>query len=126
MNGDEFQLIYSYSRRDAIRDGILIDVTNQAKEAGFKIPLAVSDHLYHGYVVPPEGMDGEGQSVEGRLHDLFTMTKAAMATRWEGDRVYYQVLFKMPRSLDLVKCLAVVGPGDEGEPVITLMLPEDE
>lgn len=125
---DEYQaeVVFAYTRRQAIADGVLIDVTDQAREAGFKLPVCVSDHLYHGYVVPPEGMDGEGQSVEGRLHDLFIMTKAAMATRWEGDRVYYQVLFKMPRSLDLVKCLAVVGPGDEGEPVITLMLPEDE
>lgn len=126
MYSNGFSIIYSYSRKQAIADGVLIDVTEQAREAGFKLPVCVSDHLYHGYVVPSEGMDGEGQSVEGRLHDLFTMTKAAMATRWEDNRVYYQVLFKMPRSLDLVKCLAVVGPGDDMEPVITLMLPEDE
>jgi len=126
MSFDDFEIIHAYSREQAITDGVLIDVTDLARKAGFKLPVCVSDHLYHGYVVPPDGMEGEGQSVEGRLHDLFTMTKAAMATRWEGDRVYYQVLFKMPRSLDLVKCLAVVGPGDEGEPVITLMLPEDE
>jgi len=126
MIEDGFKLIYSYSRKQAIADGVLIDVSDQAREAGFKLPVCVSDHLYHGYVVPPEGMDGEGQSAEGRLHDLFTMTKAAMTTRWDGDRVYYQVLFKMPRSLDLVECLAVVGPGDDMEPVITLMLPGDE
>jgi len=124
---DEYQaeVVFAYTRRQAIADGVLIDVSDQAREAGFKLPVCVSDHLYHGYLVPPEGM-GEGQSVEGRLHDLFTMTKAAMVTRWEDNRVYYQVLFKMPRSLDLVKCLAVVGPGDDMEPVITLMLPEDE
>lgn len=126
MSFDDFEIIHSYSRKQAIADGVLIDVTDRAREAGFKLPVCVSDHLYHGYVVPPDGMDGEGQSVKGRLHDLFTMTKAAMATRWEDNRVYYQALFRMPRSLDLVKCLAVVGPGDDMEPVITLMLPEDE
>ena len=127
MSFEDFEMIYSYTRKQAIDDGVLIDVSSQARETGFKIPVCVTDHLYHGYVVPSKELQEEGQSTEGRLHDLFMMTQAAAATRWEDNRVYYEVLFKTkPRTLETVQCLAVVGPGDEGEPVMTLMLPGDE
>jgi hypothetical protein len=127
MNSEEFNVIFSYTRQQALDDGVLVDVSKQAKEAGFKIPVAVTDHLYHGYVVPPKGLEGEGQSLEGRLHDLFMMTQAAAANRWKDNRVYYDVLFlTKPRTLQTVQCLAIVGPDDHGEPCMTLMLPEDE
>lgn len=127
MNFEGSEFFYSYTRKQAIEDGVLIDVSDQAKASGFKIPVAVTDHLYNGYVVPSKELEEEGQSVEGRLHDLFMMTQAAAANRWKDNRVYYEVLFKtQPRTLQTVRCLAVVGPGDEGEPVLTIMLPEDE
>lgn len=63
MSFDDFELIYSYSRKQAIQDGVLIDVSDQAKASGFKIPVCIGDRLYHGYVVPPEGLEGEGQSL---------------------------------------------------------------
>lgn len=40
-----FRMIYSYTRKQAIEDGNLIDVTEQAKETGFKVyvfPCSVS------------------------------------------------------------------------------------
>jgi hypothetical protein len=37
---DENEIIYSYTRKQAIADGVLIDVTELAKEAGFKCPVA--------------------------------------------------------------------------------------
>lgn len=42
--------IYSYSREQAIQDGVLIDITGIAKEAGFKWPVAITDTLYHQYI----------------------------------------------------------------------------
>lgn len=127
MRPENFELIYSYTRKQAIEDGVLIDVSEEAKSSGFKIPVCIGDRLYHGYVVPSEGLEGEGQSREGRLHDLFEMTKAAAANRWKDNRVLFDVLFLTnPRVLEKIQCLAVVGPGDEGEPVMTICLPEDE
>jgi hypothetical protein len=45
-----------------------------------------------------------------------------------GDRIRYKVLFQMvpgkePEEIDLI---AVCGPGDAGEPVITIMLPGED
>jgi hypothetical protein len=36
------ELIHSYSRRQAIADGVLIDVTPTAREAGIKFPVALT------------------------------------------------------------------------------------
>ena len=51
--------------RGLIEDGVLIDVSEEARTSGFKIPVCIGDRLYHGYVVPPEGLEGEDQSLEG-------------------------------------------------------------
>ncbi len=126
MSDQNYNIIYSYTRAQALEDGVLIDVTEEAMASGFKIPVAVGDNLFHRYVVPSEDLK-EGQSMEGRLHDVFEMLKAAASMRWDGSRVLFDVLFLMsPGKLDQVKILAVVGPGDEGEPVLTICLPEDE
>jgi len=128
MNKRKHNIIYSYTRAQAISDGVLIDVTEQAGETGFKVPVAISDHLYNGYIAPPAGFEGEGQSVEGRLHDVFMMTHYAAKARWDGSRVYFDVLFQMGEGpcFEKVQCVAIVGPGDVGEPVMTICLPEDE
>lgn len=124
---ESWPVVFSYSRAQAIEDGVLIDVTEQAKQSGFKLPVAIGDHLFNGYITPPDGLEGEGQSFEGRLHDVFEMLKAAATCRWNESRVIFEVIFLMaPRMIEKVQILAVAGPGDNGEPVLTICLPEDE
>src|SRR4051812_27741843 len=36
------EVIFAYTRKQAIEDGVLVDVTETAKEAGFKIPVALT------------------------------------------------------------------------------------
>ena len=125
---DDFNLIYSYSRAQAIADGVLIDVTAQAREAGFKFHTVVTDNLFHSYIAPPAGLEGEGQSMEGRLHDVFFVLLAAIrSSKAATDYAEFDVLFVMaPGRQEKVKVIAVVGPGDKGEPVLTIMLPGDD
>ena len=46
------EVIYSYTRAQAIEDGVLIDVTRMAQEAGFKYPVAITASVWHEYIVP--------------------------------------------------------------------------
>ncbi|WP_029459561.1 DUF6573 family protein [Solidesulfovibrio alcoholivorans] len=120
-------LIYSYTRAQAIEDGVLVDVTEQAKATGFKLPTVVTDNLYHHYIEPPAGLAGEGQSVTGRLHDLLTLALFAAKRAVNSDRVYFKVAFLMtPGHTETVEVIAHIGPGDSAEPVLTIMLPEDD
>ena len=124
---DDWPIIFSYTRAQAITDGVLIDVTAQAAEVGFKVHTVVTDHLYNSYLVPPAGLEGEGQSVEGRLHDLLFRTLLAAKAIRDSDRAEFDVLFLMaPGRWDTAHVVAVIGPGDQGEPVLTIMLPEDD
>lgn len=124
---DDWNLIYSYTRAQAIEDGVLIDVSEQAKAIGFKVNTCVTDHLYGDYLVPPDGLEGEGQSIEGRLQDVLFRTLIAASTMGNSNRVEFIVLFLMkPGEWEKVHILAMMGPGDRHEPVLTIMLPEDE
>ncbi len=101
--------MYAYTRKEALADGVLIDVTEQAKESGFKIPTAVTDHLYHRYISPPTGLEDEVQPVSRPLHDLFTMTKAAASVRSNDNRTYFNVqLFIGNRNLKQVRSLVII------------------
>ena len=70
---EDAPVIFSYTRAQAIEDGVLIDLTEWAKETGFKIPVACTATVWHQYIVPPEGTKELGQSERGRAHDLLFM-----------------------------------------------------
>ncbi len=124
---DNWNLIFSYTRAQAIEDGVLIDVTAQAQEAGFKIHTVVTDNLFHTYIEPPAGLEGEGQSVEGRLRDVLIVLRTAILGQSATDYLELDVLFLMaPARRERVRIIALVGPGDHGEPVMTIMLPGDD
>jgi hypothetical protein len=125
-------IIYSYTHAQAIEDGVLIPVPEDlCNEAGIIIPTCITDHLWH-YIDPGNLTDMPGQSTTGRLWDLLWMFRTGINNRTKHtDRFRFSVLFLMRESGQIprqeeVAVIAVCGPGDRGEPVITLMLPEDD
>ena len=127
-NDEDWNVVYSYSRAQAIADGVLVDITDAARVAGFKVPTVLTATLYHGYVVPPAGLDGcFGQSAAGRLHDVLTLALFAARASKGTDRVYFKVDFLMaPGKTETVDIIAHIGPGDTPAPVLTIMMPEDD
>lgn len=126
---EELEVISSYSRAQAIADGVLIDVSKMAKEAGFKWPTVVTDNLWATHIQPSERAKKYGQDAQGRLWDVLWMASLAARRSRDGqDLVPFEVLFQNgpgEKWRDVVKLWAHVGPGDHGEPVLTIMLPED-
>lgn len=120
------EVIYAYTRKQAIEDGVLIDVTKTAKEAGTRYPTAITRTVWDEYIEPDEELKKLGQSLEGRLWDtLFMFTVEARKTK--ESILQYQLYFIMPGGKQkLVTLKAMCGPGDEGEPVISIMLPEED
>lgn len=121
-------IIFKFSRADALAEGVLIDVSELASEAGFKLPVAVSDTLYHGCLTPPLELAKAGLSFEGRLWDTLSVLRYAIKTSPTTDRITFTVLFTMAPDTEPVpvELLAICSPGDSGEPVITIMTPSDE
>ena len=130
---DDMPVIFSYTRKQAIEDGVLVDLSEWAKETGFKISVACTTAVWHEYVVPPEKMIQWGQSERGRAHDLLVMLFFAIRSRKtkapaEGeDLLFYEVLFQQePEKTITVKFKAICGPGDDGEPVLTILKPDED
>ncbi len=123
---ESFDVVYTYTRAQAIADGVLFDVTKTAKELGLRFPVALTSNVWYGYIVPREPSNLHCQSIEGRLRDTLYLFHYA-AREHEGDTLIYEVPFVMKgRAQKMVKLKAVCGPGDSGEPVITIMLPFED
>ena len=124
----DWNVVFEYSRAQAIADGVLVDVTEQAKQIGFKIHTVITGTIFHGYIEPPAGLDGSfGQSVTGRLHDVLTLALFAARRSVNTDRVTFKVDFLMsPGRKETIEAIAHIGPGDNYEPCLTIMMPGDD
>ena len=121
-------VIYAYTRAQAIEDGALVDVSETAREAGFRWPVAVTAGVWHTWIAP-EPMP-TGQDVAGRLWDVLSLLR--FAAPGGGDRIAFRVGFFMatktgrPR-MRIAQLVAVVsGEGPDGGPCITIMLPDED
>jgi hypothetical protein len=133
-------MIASYTRADAIADGVLVDLTADAvtkamiREAGFKVPMAMTSTAFHetilaGTTETPDGgfVFPSGQSFKGRLWDvLMVLMYTIRGARHKGDTD--RVHFKVDADTNgdgkhtTVNLWCQIGPGDNAEPVMTIML----
>lgn len=119
-------IIYSYTRAQALKDGVLVNVSEMAKEAGFKIPVAVTHAVWHEYVVPDVRARGY-QDIEGRLWDILKMLLFAIKSGARGSQVSFTVSMIMKaKQRRNITFKAICHPGDDLEPVITIMLPDED
>ena len=129
-------VICSYTRADALSDGMLVDVSEMAQEAGFKIPVAVTTSVWEECIYWPEDeANGYGQSTDGRLWDVLFMAHCGIAQARGNEQDLEYKLNVIPRGTKPENTGAIddftgailttlkinIGPGDNGEPVITIM-----
>jgi len=120
------EIIYAYSRKQAIEDGVLIDCSEMAKEAGIKYPVAITSTVWNQYIVPDFNLIAMGQSIEGRLWDVLWMFRVH-ALKSESSIMFFDVYFIMKDNKQvLIRLKSICGPGDDAEPVITIMLPDED
>ena len=128
-------VIFAYTRAQAIVDGVLIDVSEAAREVGFRFPVALTAQVWADCVAwePEDSARQIHQDLSGRLWDVLWMASCAIRTQRGGDsacRLPYR-LYVVPRDgksrgAGKVELHVHIGPGDEGEPVLTIMLPWED
>src|SRR5262249_51916780 len=121
------EVISSYSRAQAIEDGVLVDVSEVAGQAGITFPVALTRAVWAKYVEVPAGV--KCQDVAGRLWDVLWMLRMAIRRSSGGSEIRYSLHVRNTNRAGtppLVQLKALCGPGDDGEPVITVMLPEED
>ena len=125
---DDAEIIYTYTRAQTLEDGVLVDVSVTAKDAGIKLPVALTSTVWGQYVEVPEGVNCQDE--KGRQWDILWMFRCA-AARFNGDTLLFKLYVRNHNrerldSRDLVTLKAICGPGDTPEPVITIMLPDED
>ena len=125
-------VIHAYTRGEAIRDGVLVEL-DAAAEARIPWPTAVTAAA-HAEAIAWDETNRAVQDERGRAWDVLVCTALALArqprerlaehripvTVW---RVPNRPRATAPRPLELV---AYLGPGDDGEAVVTVMLPGED
>ncbi len=119
------EVIFSYTRTMVIADGVLVDISEHAKEAGFTVPVAVTEKLYNDYLVPGEVLVKDGQDSSGRIWDTLILLHL-VCKGCNSNVVMFSVSMLMDNGQKAVKMKSVIGPGDKSEPVITIMLPDED
>jgi len=129
---DQAEVIHSYSRKQAIEDGILVDVSEAAREAGFNVHTVVTRAVWEECVAwsDEDNRRQTYQDESGRLWDVLWMGAFVARCRRNVSKLLYEFRC-IPRGgrgrLPRKKVLKLhIGPGDEGEPVITIMLPNED
>jgi hypothetical protein len=122
------EVIYAYTRKQAIADGVQVDVTKTAQEAGIKFPVFITRGVFESYVAVPEGVTGQDEA--GRLWDIIWMTRfAILRSHGHTDRIPVALYVRNDnRAAKLIKLIATCGAldMDDPQPAITIMLPTED
>ena len=120
--------IYSYTRAQALADGVQVDVTKTAAEAGIRFPVFLTRTVFDAYVTAPANV--AGQDGEGRLWDVvwmlgYEMHHSRPVSNWLEFALYVR---NDNRPARLVKLVAICGPLDidDPRPAITVMMPDED
>lgn len=117
---DDADIVYQYTRKQALEDGVLADLTDIAKEAGFCFPVAVTQGVLN--VLTDTSVPG--QDFMGRAWDMLMILKASIRGAESNDVIHFSPLFVLEgrHQAQPVNMWVKCGPGDEGEAVLTIML----
>ena len=121
-------VIYSYTRARAVADGVQVEVTQTAKEAGISFPVFLTRTVFDSFVAVPDGVSGQDEA--GRLWDVVWMLRFAIRKAQHGQNrlpfaLYVRNDNHKPR---LIKLIATCGALDidDAQPAITVMLPDED
>ncbi len=117
------ETIYSYSREQAILDGVLIDLSMlDVIKQHWKYPFACTSSVW---AIIEEAREMPGQDLPGICHDIATMAKLAIHNTHgvrDADQIRFEVLITGKKHALKLH----IGPGDTAAPVLTLMLPYED
>jgi hypothetical protein len=146
---EDLKVIYAYTRAEAIADGVLIDLEQDcfstlkgssiAREAGLRYPVAMTSGAYAAAIAHEGEPLPAGQDLPGRVWDVLWLLRCAIqrnraagpmllfsvsVTNWvrlrDGRRIGERT---KQETIDLK---VMVGPGDDRDPVFTIMLPGED
>lgn len=124
MKEEQTNIVFAYSRAQAIADGVLIDAGEMAKEAGFRYSVALTAAAWQLCVAVPEACPWQDE--RGRLWDVLNVLRVSSRNKSSSGIEFSLLVQNDDTGPKLVTLQALCGPGDDLEPVITVMLPGED
>jgi hypothetical protein len=123
------EVVYSYTRAQAVADGMQVEVSKVAAEAGIRFPVFLTRTVYDAYVIVPPGATGQDEA--GRLWDILWMLRFAIQRKARPGVARIPVALYVrndDRTARLVKLIAQCGAldVDDPQPAITVMMPDED
>lgn len=119
---DDFEVISIYTRKQAIEDGVFVDVSGYAKKNGFLIPVALTTNLFNTHI--RKDTDSE---TNRRLDIFLFIAHEGIVNHPNRDTESRLELFFKFDGVEMTKVWVTIeaqAPNDP-TPAITFMLPED-
>lgn len=127
-------VVSSYSRAQALADGVLVAVPDDLRlEAGFRIPMAMTSRVFEdcvAWTVDDSERKQVSQDQDARLRDLLAVARFAAHCDPQSSTLAFD-LVRVPRTGSGIqprrlRLVLSIHPGDKGEPVLTIMFPDED
>jgi uncharacterized protein YuzE len=120
--------IFVYTRQNAIDDGVFIDVTEQAKVIGFKIPVAITTNLFSTYLKSyNEDKQKAEQETKKAVNNFLLKVRNLISVHKERESstlLEIVVPFHSGEQVEVWVAVEAQSPTDPSQ-AINIMLPED-
>lgn len=119
----------AYTRKEALEDGVLIDISKQALKHGIDQPVAITTALYYRCIEPDQDPGQAAQSIDERMHEVLQTLRQRLEGR-EKAHVYLSfrcsfLLRACPIEYEEIEIFCASDDDEPGEPWLTLMQEED-
>jgi len=125
-----FEVLHVYTRAEAIADGVLVDLmqgeTGDICRRFYKYPVAVTSAVWALVEEASKTDSWFPNTRNGVVHDILFMSLYGVTRRLGDSGVLFKVHIQGTTPNPVHELKLLVGPGDDGESVITILLPEED
>lgn len=124
----DFDVIHSYTRADAIRDGVLIDITANFPDISrqlYKFPVACTAAIW-AIVEAAVADKRHNNDYNGVIWDLLWMSQRGVVRKLDESQHIFRVIITGPGPRRYHDFKVTCHGGDQGEPVLTIMQPWED
>ena len=126
-------VISTYTRAQALENGVLVDAGPMAEEAGFLGPVVLTSAVWEDCVAWTD-TDNQRQAYQdqsARLWDLLSMAGFAIRANPSTSNQLLYEFYRVPRDghstkAQLVQLKLIIGLGDHDEIVLTILQPTED
>jgi len=119
-------VVHSYTRARAIEDGVLVDLNQviPVNESGYRYPVVCTAAVW-SIIDKAVKNKNHCNDLQGVVWDILHMSRNYVIRRWTTGGIF-RVIIKGAGRKSLYDLKIECGPGDNAEPVLTIMFPEED